>query len=342
MKSKCMHYCTILNWGSESRYKESALKKNVTLVDGFLFQGLVSIPAYQPWVFMIISLAYIMTVAANSMVISVVCFDSHLHTPMYFFLVNLSIIELLCTTAITPNTLNNMLKEAKGISFVGCFVQMFTFIISGGSECILLGMMAYDRYVAICQPLLYTVIMNKSLCIYMAITCWTVGLITALVNTALTAALPYCRDHLIRHYFCEIPPLLKLSCKSTYMNELVVFLFGASVILVSLLLTLISYIFVIRAVIKIPSASGKKKAFSTCTSHLLVVSLFYGTAILTYLRPSSQSFYNKDHIFSLAYAVVTPLINPLLYSFRNKDVQRALWKILRRWRAIAYRGTRFS
>nr|DBA22719.1 TPA: hypothetical protein GDO54_013729 [Pyxicephalus adspersus] len=279
------------------------MKMNFTLVDGFFFQGLVTKPEYKMWVFLTITFAYIMTVATNSMVIGVVCFDSRLHTPMYFLLVNLAIIKLLKT---------------KTNSFVGCFVQMFTFITLGGSECILLGVMAYDRYVAICQPLLYTTIMNKSLCIYMTISCWTIGLITAIVNTALTATLPYCHDRLIRHYFCEIPPLLKISCKNTYINELVVFLNGGSVILGSLPLTLISYTFVIQAVIKVPSASGKEKAFSMCSSHLLV------------------SIYNKDHIFSLAYAVVTPFINPLLYSFRNKDVQRALWKIFHQWRCLSY------
>ncbi|CAI9604250.1 unnamed protein product [Staurois parvus] len=275
---------------------------------------------------MAITLTYIMTIAANAMVITVVSFDSHLHTPMYFFLVNLAIIELLYTTAITPNTLANLLNEDKRISFVGCFAQMFTFYILVGSECILLGIMAYDRYVAICQPLLYTAIMNRSVCFYMIIICWTIGFITSVVNTVLTATLPYCHDRLIRHYFCELPSLLKMSCKKTYINQLVVYFFGGGVLVGSFVLTLISYIFVIRAVIKIPSASGKKKTFSTCSSHLLVVCIFFGTGILNYLRPSSKSFYN--HMFSLVYAVVTPLINPLLYSFRNKDVQRALRNIL--------------
>ncbi|KAM5191638.1 olfactory receptor 5V1-like [Mantella aurantiaca] len=268
-----------------------------------------------------------MTIVANSMVIAVVSFESYLHTPMYFFLVNLAIIELLYTAVITPNTLSNLLHEDKRISFVGCFAQMFTFLILGGSECILLGIMAFDRYVAICQPLLYTAIMNRIFCFHMVIICWSIGFITSVVNTVLTATLPYCHDRLIRHYFCEIPPVLKISCKNTYINQSVVYFFGGSVLVGSFVLTLISYIFVIQAIIKIPSASGKKKTFSTCASHLLVVSIFFGTAGLTYLRPSSQTFYN-DHISSLAYAVVTPLINPLLYSFRNKDVQRALRKIV--------------
>lgn len=210
------------------------MKNNITLVDGFLFLGLATLPAYQTWVFIAITLAYIMTIAANSMVITVIIFDSHLHTPMYFFLVNLAIIELLYTTAITPNTLGNLLNEDKRISFIGCFAQMFTFLILGGSECILLGIMAYDRYVAICQPLLYTAIMNRSVCFYMIIICWTIGFITSAVNTVLTAQLPYCHDRLIRHYFCEVPPLLKMSCKNTYINQLMVF-FLVAVCLLALL-----------------------------------------------------------------------------------------------------------
>ncbi|XP_063799896.1 olfactory receptor 5V1-like [Pseudophryne corroboree] len=269
-----------------------------------------------------------MTIAGNSMVIAVVSLDPHLHTPMYFFLFNLAVIELLYTNVVIPNTLRNLLNEDKNISFVGCFIQMFAFITLGGSECVLLGIMAYDRYVAICKPLLYTIMMNMSLCIYLVVMCWVIGCVNSLVNTVLTATLPYCHDRLIRHYFCEIPPLLKIACKNTHTNELVVFLVGGFVMVGPFLLTLISYSFVISAVIKIPSATGKRKAFSTCTSHLMVVTIFYGTIILTYLRPPSQSFYNHDHIVSLAYAIVTPLINPFIYSFRNKDVQSALRKII--------------
>lgn len=302
---------------------------NATLADGFIFLGLVTTSVLERWLFAFIAFLYIMTVTGNSLVITLVSLDYHLQTPMYFFLLNLAVIELLYTTVITPNTLRNLLDEEKAISFTGCFIQMFAFVTLGGSECVLLGIMAYDRYVAICQPLLYTIIMHKSLCLCLVFICWVIGFINSLVNTVLTAILPYCHDRLIRHYFCEIPPLLKISCKDTHINELVVFLVGGCVIVGPFLLTLTSYTLVIRAVIKIPTVSGKRKAFSTCTSHLLVVSIFFGTVILTYLHPYSWSFYNHDHIISLVYAVVTPLINPLIYSFRNKDVQSALQRVLR-------------
>ncbi|XP_068105747.1 olfactory receptor 5V1-like [Hyperolius riggenbachi] len=269
-----------------------------------------------------------MTITGNVLVILLITLDHQLHTPMYFFLLNLALIEILYTTDIIPNTLKNLLNENKVISFVGCFTQMFLFVTLGGSECILLGIMAYDRYVAICHPLLYTVIMKKSFCLCLALVCWAIGFFDSVIHTVLTATLPYCQQRLVRHYFCDIPPLLKISCKDTYINELVVFLVGGSVIVGSLLLTLISYIFVIGEIYRIPSTSGKKKAFSTCTSHLTVVSIFFGTVILTYLRPASQS-YNYDQIMSLVYVVVTPLINPLIYSFRNKDVQKALKKVLK-------------
>ncbi|KAG8455573.1 hypothetical protein GDO86_001679 [Hymenochirus boettgeri] len=262
------------------------------------------------------------------MIILIIHLDIQLHKPMYFFLRNLSMIEMLYTTTITPNTLKNLLEKEKRISFLGCFVQMFIFISLGGSECALLGTMAYDRYVAICHPLLYPTIMNQSLCLKMTLMCWTIGFGNSLVHTVLTATLPFCHKRLINQYFCDVPPLLKISCKDTFINELVEFLVGGCVIVGSLILTLLSYTFVIAEVLKIPTASGKKKAFSTCTSHLIVVCIFFGSVIFTYLRPSSHSFYNYNQVISLAYGLVTPLLNPIIYSFRNKDFLRALHAIL--------------
>ncbi|XP_075425356.1 olfactory receptor 5AP2-like [Ascaphus truei] len=301
--------------------------ENVTLPEGFFLLGLGTTPELQKVLFAVFVIAYIMTIVGNAMVIVIIRLDSRLHTPMYFFLVNLALLEILYTTAITPNTLRNFLDEEKRISFAGCFIQMFVFITLGGSECVLLGTMAYDRYVAICHPLLYTTTMNQSLCLHLALFSWTTGFLNSLVNTIFTAILPFCHDRLIKHYFCEIPPLLKISCKDTHVNELIVFLFGGSVIVGSLLLTLVSYVFVIAAVMRIPSLTGKRKAFSTCTSHLMVVSIFFGTVIFTYLRPTSHSYFDQDQLVSVVYGVLTPLINPIIYSFRNKDFQRALRKI---------------
>ncbi|XP_053304066.1 olfactory receptor 5V1-like [Spea bombifrons] len=301
--------------------------KNITLAEDFYLLGIVTAPALQKLLFMLFACIYIMTILGNFMVIVIIIVDFHLHTPMYFFLVNLALIEILYTTAITPNNLKNLLQEDKTISFVGCFIQMFIFVTLGGSECVLLGTMAYDRYVAICYPLQYNTIMDQSLCIHLTLTCWTIGLMNSLVHTILTSMLTFCHNHLLRHYFCEIPPLLKISCTDTHINELIVFLVGGSVIVGSLVLTVISYVYIIAAVIKIPG-QGKRKTFSTCSSHLIVVVTFFGTVIFTYLRPASHSFYNEDHVISLVYSVVTPLLNPIIYSFRNKDFQRAMQKIL--------------
>ncbi|KAM4707044.1 olfactory receptor 2G3-like [Discoglossus pictus] len=290
--------------------------------------GLETIPELHKLVFILVATAYVVSIIGNFMVIVIIQIDSRLHTPMYFFLMNLALIEILYTTAITPNTLKNLLEKDKRISFSGCFIQMFVFITLGGSECVLLGTMAYDRYIAICHPLYYSTIMNQSLCINLALICWTIGLLNSLVHTILTSRLSYCNDRLIKHYFCEIPPLLKIACKDTTVNELVVFLVGGCVIVGSLILTLVSYVFVIDAVMVIPGLTGKQKAFSTCTSHLVVVTIFFGTVIFTYLRPTSHSSTNKDHVISLTYSVLTPLINPIIYSYRNKDFQKALEKTL--------------
>ncbi|KAM8960642.1 olfactory receptor 5AP2-like [Pelodytes ibericus] len=303
--------------------------ENITLIEEFILLGIETTPALQTLLFVLFIVIYNLTIICNFLVIAIISLDSRLHTPMYFFLVNLASIEILYTTAITPNNLKNLLHGDKTISFIGCFVQMFTFITLGGSECVLLGIMAYDRYVAICHPLLYNTIMDHFFCIHLTLTGWTFGFLNSLVHTILTAKLPYCHNHIIKHYFCEIPPLLKISCKDTQINELVVFLVGGSLIVSSLLLTLISYMCVIAAIIRIPSKKGKRKAFSTCSSHLLVVIIFFGTVVFTYLRPTTQSLNSQDHIISLVYAVVTPLLNPIIYSFRNKDFRRAVQKLFR-------------
>ncbi|XP_053555876.1 olfactory receptor 8H1-like [Bombina bombina] len=300
---------------------------NNTFVEGFIFLGLETTPELQKVLFIVLALLYILSVIGNFTVLVIIRTDRRLHTPMYFFLLNLALIEILYTTSITPNTLKNLLEEEKIISFAGCFIQMFLFATLGSSECVLLGVMAYDRYVAICHPLLYTKIMNQHLCVCLALVCWMIGFINSLIHTVFTSILPYCHSRIIKHYFCEIPPLLNISCKDTYVNEILIFLVGGCVIVGSLILTFISYIFVIAAVMRISTVTGKQKAFSTCTSHLIVVTIFFGTVICTYLRPNSHSFSRQDEIISLAYGVVTPLINPIIYSFRNKDFQHALEKV---------------
>uniref|UniRef100_A0A803JAV4 Olfactory receptor n=1 Tax=Xenopus tropicalis TaxID=8364 RepID=A0A803JAV4_XENTR len=300
--------------------------KNKSYVSEFILVGFS--PFLQKFLFVLFGTTYIITIAGNVVIIIVTRLDIRLKSPMYFFLVNLALIEMLYTTSIIPNTLKNLIDEEKYISYAGCFIQMFTYIAMGGSECTLLSTMAYDRYVAICHPLLYTTIMSQSLCFYMTLACWTIGFLNSLIHTVLTSMLPFCHQRLLNHYFCEVPPLLKISCKDTYINELVVFFIGGFVIVGSLALTLISYIFVIAEVLKIPGLSGKWKTFSTCSSHLTVVSIFFGTVIFTYLRPTTHSSIDHDHVISLVYGVVTPLINPIIYTFRNKEFQRAFRMIL--------------
>ncbi|XP_063800040.1 olfactory receptor 5V1-like [Pseudophryne corroboree] len=301
---------------------------NASLYDGFILLGLTTIPALQTLILALFAVTYIMTVAGNLMIIIIISLDIHLHSPMYFFLVHLAFLELLYTTTLIPNTLRIFLDKKKNISFVGCLTQMFTFITLGGSECVLLGTMAYDRYVAICQPLHYHTIMNPKCCLHLALTCWCSGFLNSLLHTILTSMLPFCNDRHVKHYFCEIPSILKLSCKDTFMNELLIFLFGGSMTVGSLILILVSYTCIIAKVLRIPGRAGKHKMFSTCISHLIVVSIFFGTVIHIYIRPTSQTSSDQNRVISVVYGVVTPLFNPIIYSFRNSEFQRSFQKLL--------------
>ncbi|XP_053555877.1 olfactory receptor 2B6-like [Bombina bombina] len=302
--------------------------ENTTLVEGFILLGLVTRPSLEKLLFVILAATYIMTIIGNFLIIGIIRIDSRLHTPMYFFLLHLALIETLYTTTVTPNTLKNLLHEDKRISFAGCLIQMFLFISLGGSECVLLGTMAYDRYVAICHPLLYPTIMNQSFCLQLALTCWAIGLLNSLMHTILTSRLPFCNDFHIQHYFCEIPAILKLSCQDIFLNELLVFIFGGCITVSSLTLTLVSYASVVTTVLRIPGKTMKYKTFSTCSSHLIVVSIFFGTVISIYLFPVSQSSTDHDRVISIVYGVLTPLFNPIIYSFRNKEFQKAMKKLL--------------
>ncbi|XP_053555871.1 olfactory receptor 1019-like [Bombina bombina] len=289
----------------------------------FTLLGLVTTPVLQKLLFILLSVIYIMTLIDNVMVIVIIQLDSHLHTPMYFFLLHLALTDILYTIAVSPNTLRNLLVENKSISFAGCLMQMLIFISLGGTECTLLGIMAYDRYVAICHPLLYNTIMNQKVCIYLAMTCWAIGLLNSLVHTILTSRLTFCRDHYIQHYFCEISFILKLSCGETHVNEIMIFILGGGIIVNSLILTFVSYAFVIATVIRIPGKTAKYKTFSTCTSHITVVSIYFGTVAFIYLRPVSQSSSDIDRVTSLVYGLLTPFLNPIIYTLRNQEFYRA-------------------
>ncbi|XP_073506820.1 olfactory receptor 6B2-like [Phyllobates terribilis] len=266
-----------------------------------------------------------MIVIVNLTVITLIWHDSHLHKPMYFFLANLAFIEILYTTAITPNSLKSFLQEDRTISFIGCFTQIYFFVALAGSECILLSVMAYDRYIAICHPLLYSLKMNSSFCIHLVMLSWVIGFLNSLLQTMFLASLPYCNDHKVSSFFCDIPPLLKLSCEHNKYLEIFVNLIGECILVGDLVLTIISYIAVIKTVIRTPRKNRSYKTFSTCGSHLTVVTLFFGTILIPFLHPSSPSS-GQDKVLAVIYGVITPLINPFIYTIRNADFQKAIEK----------------
>lgn len=276
--------------------------------------------------FMVFFVIYFCTVIGNVMVILIIFLDTNLHKPMYFFLANLSFIEIFYTTSITPNTLKNFLSEDRTISFIGCFIQVYFFVALGSSECVLLSAMAYDRYIAICQPLLYSVHMTPIRCIQLVLLSLTIGFLNSLIHTVSLATLPFCKDRIIQHFYCDFPQILQLACTDAKLHELVSILVGGSVIIGSLLLTLVSYICILRAVFNIHSSQGKQKAFSTCGSHLMVVTLYFGTVILNYMLPGPVSYNVQKKVISIMYGVMTPCINPIIYSFRNADFKKAVNK----------------
>ncbi|XP_029435478.1 olfactory receptor 1020-like [Rhinatrema bivittatum] len=302
---------------------------NKTKVTEFVFLGLVNTPPLNALLFLIFAVIYLMTLASNATIIVIIRLDSHLHSPMYFFLCNLALLEIWYTTTIVPKMLANFLQERKTISFTGCLTQLYFFNSLGGTESVLLTVMAYDRYVAICKPLSYLVIMNNRVCLWLVAVSGFIGFMNSLVHTVLIARLSFCKTNKINHFICDIPPLLKISCSETYVNEIVVSLLGVFLILGCFLLILISYIYIISTILKIHNAESRSKAFSTCSSHLIVVTIYYGTLIYTYMRPTSSYGLYQDRVVFIIYSAVTPLLNPFIYSFRNKEVHDAFRKILK-------------
>ncbi|XP_049986474.1 putative olfactory receptor 8G3 [Alexandromys fortis] len=262
--------------------------------------------------------------------ITVIGLTSHLKTPMYYFLSNLSLIDLCHSTVITPKMLENFLKEKNIISYPECMTQLYFFSFFAISECHMLAAMAYDLYVAICNPLLYNVTMSHHLCFWLTVGVYTLGFIGSSVHTGFMLRLILCKTNVINHYFCDLFPLLELSCSSTYINELLVLFLSAINILTPTLTIFTSYIFIIVSILRIRSTEGRTKAFSTCSSHMSAVAVFFGSAAFMYLQPSSVSSMNQGKVSSVFYTTVVPMLNPLIYSLRNKDVKSALKKILDR------------
>ncbi|XP_062974763.1 olfactory receptor 5V1-like [Elgaria multicarinata webbii] len=303
-------------------------KANITTTNDFYLTGLSDLPEVRISLFVMILLIYLITLAGNGAILMAIGTDAQLQTPMYFFLSNLSMLDVLCPTVIVPKMLHILLSEDKTISFAGCTLQLFFLIDVVGTEIFLLALMAYDRYVAICSPLHYANIMSKRLCAQLAAGTWLTGFINSMVHTSLTFSLSFCGSNKVNQYYCDIPPVMALSCSSTFLPEMVVLLVAGILGGGAFFVTLISYIYIISAIVHMRSAEGRRKAFSTCGSHLTVVCLFYGTTIATYVRPTSTYSPKQDRIVSMLYGVLTPMINPMIYSLRNKEVKRALIKAL--------------
>ncbi|XP_077312279.1 olfactory receptor 5V1-like [Lithobates pipiens] len=299
-----------------------------TLMEEFILVGFSEAPTLQHFLFSVFLFIYIITVIGNLSIILAYRFSSGLHTPMYFFLANFSFLEICYISTTVPKLLSSLLLGNKSISFLGCVAQMFCFLLLGGTECYMLAAMAYDRYNAICHPLLYGVVMNKRTCLGLIAVSWISGAINSLTHVVLTFTLSFCGAKTINHFFCDIPPLLDMACSATEINEIVLLVACGCVIVSAFLLTITSYVHIISAVLNIKSTSGRKKAFSTCASHLIVVTMFYGSAIFMYFRPKSSYSMNKDRLIAALYAFIAPLLNPFIYSLRNNDVKVAVKKIL--------------
>ncbi|KAM6158913.1 olfactory receptor 2D3-like [Rhynchocyon petersi] len=300
---------------------------NQTSVANFILLGLSQEPKVQIFLFCVFLIIYLLSVFGNLLIIILIQTDSRLHTPMYFFLKNLSFADFCFSTSIVPQMLVHFLVKKKTISFAGCSVQIVVFLLAGCTECALLAVMSYDRYVAVCKPLHYSTIMTQRVCVQLAAVSWITGAFVCSVDSAFTLCLPYKGPNVINHYFCEPPALLKLASADTYQAEMALFSMGVVILLAPVFLILVSYWYIISTVIRMQSGDGRIKVFSTCGSHLTVVVLYYGSGVFAYMRPNSKVMSEKDKVISVFYSIMTSMLNPIIYSLRNKDVKGAFRKL---------------
>ncbi|XP_028384354.1 olfactory receptor 8B12-like [Phyllostomus discolor] len=303
---------------------------NTSSVTEFILAGLTNQPGLQLPLFFLFLGFYMVTVLGNLGLITLIGLNSHLHTPMYFFLFNLSFIDFSYSSAIIPKMLMSFVSKKNIISYTGCMTQLFFFSFFVISESFILSAMAYDRYVAICKPLLYTVTMSPQVCLFLLLGVFGNGALGALAHTGNILFLTFCADNLVNHYMCDILPLLELSCNSSYMNNLVVFAVVAIDIGVCIVTIFLSYGFILSSIFHISSTEGRSKAFSTCSSHIIAVCLFFGSGTFAYLKPPSAVPLDQGKVCTVFYTVVVPMLNPLIYSLRNKDVKLAMKKALGR------------
>ncbi|XP_006038476.1 olfactory receptor 13G1-like [Alligator sinensis] len=301
--------------------------RNHTRVPEFIMEGIFEHPHLQGLFFGIILCLFMALIIGKSLIIMAVVLHLPLHKPMYFFIANLALIDIVCTSSVLPKMMQNLIVGKKTISFNGCMAQLFTFTSSAATELVLLTAMAFDRYMAVCHPLHYVTIMTKRVCITLAACIGALGIMNSLVHTLVMLRLDFCGPNLIQH-FCEIPPLLALSWSSAYLNEVMAFIADIFLAMGNFLLIIVSYGFIIRSILKIQGSEGKSRAFSTCYLHLVVVGLYYSTITYTYIWPPSGYSLDKDKMVSVLYTLVTPALNPLIYSLCNKEVKMAFTKIL--------------
>ncbi|XP_014379125.1 olfactory receptor 8S1-like [Alligator sinensis] len=301
---------------------------NLTTVSYFVLSGLSNDPQLQPFLFVVFLLIYLLTVMGNGAIMVVTRADSHLHTPMYFFLFHLSFLDICYSSVTVPEMLHNFMVDRKTIYFPGCIFQMSLILLLSCSEIFMLSAMAYDRYAAICDPLHYGGTMNKQVRIRLVCGVWLISIIHALTNTGPVLHLHFCGPKEVNNFSCELPSLLELSCSETFVSKITFLTSVMIVSLVSFSVTLVSYICIISTILRMRSAEGRSKTFSTCSSHLTVVVLYYGAGLFRYLRPSSASSVVLDRLFSIQYNILTPMLNPIIYSLRNKEVKAALGNTL--------------
>ncbi|KAG3285018.1 olfactory receptor 5B3-like [Ictidomys tridecemlineatus] len=300
--------------------------ENRTEVTHFILLGLTNDPDLQVPLFVTFFLIYTITLVGNLGMILLILLDSRLHTPMYFFLGNLSLVDFCYSSAVTPKVMTGLLLGDKVISYNACAAQMFFFVVSATVENFLLCSMAYDRYAAVCKPLHYTTTMTTSMCMWLILGCYVIGFLNASIHTGNTFSLVFCLSNVVHHFFCEIPAVMVLSCSERHVNELVLIYVASFNIFFGVIVIVISYIFIFITILKMRSDTGHRKAMSTCASHFTAVSIFYGTLIFMYLQPSSSHSMDTDKIISVFYTMVIPMLNPMVYSLRNKEVKSAFTK----------------
>ncbi|XP_007955260.2 olfactory receptor 2G3-like [Orycteropus afer afer] len=306
------------------------MMNNESLEGDFILVGFSDQPQLEKILFIVVLISYFLTLVGNTAIILVSILDPMLHMPMYYFLTNLSFVDLCFTTSIVPQLLWNLHGPAKTITPIGCAIQLYVSLALGSTECVLLAVMAYDRYAAVCKPLHYATVMHPRLCQSLAGVAWLSGVGNTLIQGTITFRLPLCGNRRIYHFICEVPAMIKLACVDTHANEVQLFLASLVLLLLPLAFILVSYGYIAQVVMRIKSAQAWCKALGTCGSHLLVVSLFYGTIIAVYIHPNSSYAHSQGKFITLLYTVVTPTLNPLIYTLRNKDVKGAMKKLVRR------------